>query len=118
MNSNSVRKAKATRNGVIYNLHNSDYKVKINYTTNYYIIYHFSSELYRGKFIERMEDNRKSINGSLSNRFGFEIVCDPLCDIKLYSSIEKRGFLIKTNKEGFECLESLKLDGKSLITKS
>lgn len=107
-----------TRNGIANVLSESPYKHKINYTKNSYVIFVFSSELYKGKFVERLEDNREKINGSLTNRFGFEINNDILCDIKLYSSIEKRGFLIKNNKEGFECLNDIVLSGRNLIARN
>lgn len=107
-----------TRNGIAMDIRLSPYKHKINYRKNSYIIYVFSSEFYKGKFVERLEENRQKINGSLSNRFGFEIANDILCDIKLYSMIEKRGFLIKNTKEGFECLNDIILDGKNLIAKN
>ena len=72
------------------------------------------------KFEDRLAENRKNIIDSLSKRFGFVIENYPLADIRLYSQLEKRGFLIKTNKnkEGFECLESIKLDGKNLTSKN
>ena len=82
------------------------------------IIYHFSSMVYKLKFINKKKDNREKINLSLTNRFGFEIKNNLLCDLKLYSQIEKRGFLI-FNVEGemFECLKSITLDGQRVIAK-
>lgn len=109
---------KLTQNGIANDITISPYKTKINYSANSYIIYVFSSQLYKGKFEERLEENREKINNSLTNRFGFEIVNDVLCDIKLYATIEKRGFLIKSNREGFECLSNLKLDGKKPTQKN
>ena len=113
-----MKKVNLSRRGIANDITVSPYKFKINYTKNSYIIFVFSSELYKEKFVEKLEENRKKINWSLSNRFGFEIENNVLCDIKLYSSIEKRGFLIKNNKEGFGCLDVLKLDGKNLIQKN
>lgn len=104
--------------GIAYDLRVSPYKTKINYTQNYYITFIFSSELYKRKFEDRIESNRISINESLTKRFGFEIENNPLCDIKLYTSIEKRGFLLRNSKEGFEWLENIKLDGKNLTVKN
>ena len=103
---------------IAYDLTISPYKSKINYSPGRSIRFIFSSDLYKTKFESRLFENRKMINESLSKRFGFEIRNDVLCDIKLYSSIEKRGFLVKINKERFTCLESLELDGKNLIAKS
>ena len=109
---------KLTKSGVAYDLNDSPHRVKINYTVNSYFIFVFSSDLYKRKFEEKKEENRKRINESLSNRFGFDIKNDLLCDVLLYKNIEKRGFLIKNNKEGFECLENIRLDGRNLIQKN
>ena len=109
---------KLSRGGVTNDLSVTPFTKKINYACNNYLIFCFSSQLYLNKFQERLEENREKISLSLSNRFGFEVVNEVLCDIKLYSSIEKRGFLIKNHKEGFECLESILLDGKRTIIKN
>lgn len=109
---------KLSRGGTTNDLKATPFTKKINYACNNYIIYCFSSQLYLTKFKERLEENREKINSSLSNRFGFKIENDVLCDIKLYSSIEKRGFLIKNHKEGFECLESIRLDGKRMTARN
>ena len=73
---------------------------------------------YKLKFISKQKDNREKINLSLTNRFGFEIKNNLLCDLKLYAQIEKRGFLI-FNAEGemFECRKSIALDGQRVIAK-
>lgn len=105
---------KLTRSGVAYDLSISPHTV----TLSYYgkdLTYVFSSRLYLDKFMEKLDSNRESINHSLSKRFGFTSVNNVLCDIKLYSMIEKRGFLIKNDKESFECLNTIKLDGTTLI---
>lgn len=112
-----VKEKQLTRSGVAYDLKLSPHRRKIEYTENVSLIFVFSSGLYKTKFEEKLIENRQKINGSLSKRFGFEIRNDVLCDLKLYTSIEKRGFLIEGKKEGFECLSSLKLDGKSLTAR-
>ncbi len=109
---------KLSRGGVTNDLTVTPFKKKINHATNNYLIYCFSSQLYLNKFNERLEENREKLSTSLSNRFGLKVVNDVLYDIKLYSSIEKRGFLIKSNKEGFECLENIILDGKRTTLKN
>ena len=111
---------KVSMRGVYYNLYDSDYTYTVYYNSNYYIKFIFSSELYMKKFEDRLEANRRAINNSLSNRFGFVVENPALADVKLYCMIEKRGFLLKTNKnkEGFECLESIRLDGKNLTSKN
>ena len=109
--------ANLTKDGICYNLKETPYTPAINYGDQQ-IIYHFSSMVYKLKFINKKKDNREKINLSLTNRFGFEIKNNLLCDLKLYSQIEKRGFLI-FNAEGemFECLKSITLDGQRVIAK-
>lgn len=102
-----------TRYGVAYDFNLSPFKEKIIYDHEE-LEFIFSSDLYRTKFIEKLEDNRNKINESLSKRFGFRIMNNKLCDIKLYTSIEKRGFLINTNQERIECLSNIILDGDNL----
>lgn len=103
-----------TRGGVAYNLTESPYRYNVEYDAARSITFVFSSNLYRNNFIKKLQSNRKTINQSLSNRFGFSIKNDVLCDIKLYLSIEKRGFLIYQNGEKFECQKSIRLDGSNL----
>lgn len=104
-----------TRGGVAYNLAESPYRFNVDYSSrSTSITFVFSSDFYRKNFIRKMAGNRKKINASLSNRFGFSIENHVLCDMKLYCSIEKRGFLIYQNGERFECPKSIKLDGNNL----
>lgn len=112
------QEVKLTRYGVAHDLEASPYRRKVLYSSGRGITYVFSSKLYKDIFDRKLEENREKISASLSKRFGFEIQNDILCDIKLYSSVEKRGFYLKTNKKGFTCLDNLRLDGKSLTTKN
>lgn len=104
-----------TRYGIAYNLPDSPYRYNVEYGSHS-ITFVFSSQLYMRNFIKKLQSNRKTINLSLSNRFGFSIENNVLCDMKLYCSIEKRGFLIYQNGERFECPRSIKLDGNHLTT--
>lgn len=107
-----------TRGGVAYKLEESPYRYNVNYDSqSSSITYVFSSDFYRNNFIKKFRENRKIINKSLSNRFGFDIENNVLCDLKLYTSIEKRGFLIYQNGDRIECLKSTTLDGNNLITR-
>lgn len=106
-----------TRNGIAYDLKLSPYKLHLKYKESE-ITFIFSSQLNVDRFKDKLNENRETINNSLSKRFGFSIVNNTLCDIKLYNTIEKRGFLIDYNKERFECLNTIKLDGMNLIIKS
>lgn len=104
-----------TTRGICYNLKKTPYTLIVNYE-NIDLEYKFSSQLYKDKFLSKLGSNRDNINSSLSKRFGFTIVNNLLCDIKLYSMTEKRGFLIMTNDEkAIECLSTIRLDGKNLI---
>lgn len=109
--------AKLTRANICYNLPDSPYSHIIVYENDDVIEYVFSSELYKDKFIKNLSINRTNINNSLTNRFGFEIKVDKLADIKLYASIEKRGFLIRAEKD-IECLENITLNGQKLIIRN
>lgn len=106
-----------TRANVCYNLYNTPHKLTVEYGEQT-ITYHFSSELYKIKFIGRQGENRLNIDHSLSNRFGILINTALLADLKLYSSIEKRGYLISIDGEHIECQNDIILDGLKLITKS
>ena len=106
-----------SRNGITYNLKLSPYEHVIKYSNGESIKYKFSSLLYKDKFTSRLDANRKKINDSLSNRFGFELSNNVLCDLKLYSCIEKRGFLVETKEGYYECLNIIKLDGQNKIQK-
>ena len=106
-----------TRDGITYNLEESPYTYTMEYGYER-LMFHFSSELYLGKFIERYIKNREEVNSSLTKRFKIEIHNDMLADLKLYSSIEKRGFYIATINGSVTCLSNIRLDGLALITKN
>lgn len=107
-----------TKSGVAYDLTISPHKYKVIYDNENTLIFTFSSNLYLTKFQEKLVEHREKVNKSLTKRFGYEIENNELCDIKLYTMIEKRGFLIDNTKERFECLNNIKLDGNNLITMS
>ena len=107
---------KLTRWGVAHNLKLTPYKKEIDYGDKV-LTFHFSSNQYLEIFEKKMLKNRETINTSLSKRFGFEIVNDILCDIKLYSVTEKRGFYITDSKEGFEWITNITLIGHKLMKK-
>lgn len=106
-----------SRNGITYNLKLSPYEFTIKYSNGENIKYKFSSLLYRDKFIDRYEGNRETISRSLSKRFGIDMSNEILCDLKLYSSIEKRGFYLETKEGFYSCLNTIKLDGQNKIQK-
>ena len=106
-----------TRSAVAYDLNISPHRLEVPYGADT-VTYVFSSALYRKNFYERFLDNREQINASLSKRFGFRIENDALCDLKLYTTIEKRGFLIFKNEVKFVCREDIILDGINLTMRS
>ena len=109
--------ANLTRSNVAYDLTISPHLYCMEYDGSE-VTFIFSSDLYKRKFIEKLEDNRAAINKSLSNRFNINFVCDILCDLKLYSTIEKRGFLLYVNGEKIDCLNTIILNGNSLTVRT
>lgn len=110
---------KLTRSKVAYDLTISPHVLEVPYElADTTLVYVFSSELYKNNFYNKLFENREKINDSLSNRFGFTIVNDLLCDLKLYISIEKRGFLILRDKEKIACVEDIILDGSQMMKRS
>lgn len=106
-----------TRRGVAYDLNVSPHRLEVPYNGEM-IVYVFSSELYKRKFYDQFLDNREQIGASLSKRFGFDIQYDLLCDLKLYTTIEKRGFLILKDGVKFVCRENIILDGHKMTKRS
>lgn len=106
-----------TRNNVAYNLNESPHRLEVPYDQQT-LIYVFSSEFYKTNFYNRFLDNREKISESLSKRFGFRVENDLLADLKLYTSIEKRGFLIIKGEDKIVCQENITLDGALLMMQS
>ena len=99
---------------VAHDLNISPHKTVVLYPEGQELIFVFSSDLYRRKFEERLWENRDSINKSLTNRFGFQIRNDRVADLKLYTLIEKRGFLIYYNEVKITCLNKIEIVGNLL----
>lgn len=106
-----------TRSKIAYDLNISPYETQVKYKDGKTLKFIFSSELYQRNFMSNMAEQRETINQSLSNRFGFTIRYDMLSDLKLYTTIEKRGFLIYQEGNKIECLNDLLLDGNNLMMK-
>ena len=103
-----------TRSLIAYNLDESPHRMEVPYDQQT-LTYVFSSELYKQKFYERFINNREEVGESLTRRFGFQINNDLLCDLRLYTNIEKRGFLILKGEDKFVCREDITLDGEMLL---
>lgn len=102
-----------TRHGIYKDLSQSTYLTVKEGNT-----YYFSSMLYKDKFLQKYEENRKTINESLSNRFDFTIKLNMLCDIALYKKIEKRGFLIvDENGNMYDSPDSFSLEDALMFIK-
>lgn len=106
---------KLTKNGIAHNLNFSPYIYRIEYN-DYYLDYVFSSELNLTKFIKRYIDYRIRCNEGLIHqyRIHFLLDLDILWDLKIYESIEKRGFKVVKNDEVDICKDFLKLGGLKL----
>lgn len=109
--------SKLTRGGVCYDLEKSPYRYTVSYKENT-LEFVFSSQYYKDKFINRLEEHRNEVSVSLSKRWGFMISNDLISDVKLYEKIEKRGFLIIKEGEPITWLENLKLDGENLMKRN
>lgn len=109
--------SKLTRSKVAYDLNVSPHQQSIVYGQGDTLTFVFSSNLYLQKFNEGRYANREKINESLSNRFGFKIENNMLCDLKLYTTIEKRGFLIYKGLVKIECLNDIILNGGMMTVK-
>ena len=106
-----------TRGKVAYNLEESPYRLEVDYI-DFHLVFVFSSNLYKEKFYERFIDNREEISNSLTRRFGFQIQADAISDLRLYSTIEKRGFLVIKDGDKIVCQENIILSGEKLMNRS
>lgn len=106
-----------SRNGIAYNFHSSPYQLKVTYDS-FDLIFRFSSANNVQKFLNKMYENRDKVNLSLSKRFKINLVLNVIADIKLYSNVETRGFLIIGKDETFECLEEVEFDGLRMMKKN
>ena len=100
-----------TKHGVCYDLSISPFRSIQNN-----IVFVFSSELHLTKFEDRLQENRDTINYSLTKRFGFKVDVSTLADVVLYRKIETRGFRIEAEEE-IECQKDIKLNGMKVTTK-
>lgn len=106
-----------TRNGISYKFHESPYETKVTYE-NIDLIFRFSSANNVKKFLNKSTNNRDVVNSSLSKRFKINVTLNFLADLKLYTSVETRGFLIISEGNYFECLEEVEFDGHHLTKKN
>jgi hypothetical protein len=106
-----------TRSKIAYNLHYSPHRQEIAYGEGN-TTYVFSSELYKQKFLEKLETNRQQISASLTKRFGVLVRNDALADFRLYTTIEKRGFLLIQDRVEIECRDRVVFDSVRMTLKN
>jgi hypothetical protein len=81
----------ATAKGIFHNLRESKYVV-----SNTEITFYFSSKFYLNKFMEEYQTHREKFQQRMETLLKdspFNV--NTLADIKLYKTIEKRGFFVK-----------------------
>ena len=83
-----------SRRGICYDLEKSHYR-----STQKNLVYVFSSQLHMERFEEKLNENRETINKSLTKRFNVSIDVSTLADLVLYKKIETRGFLVVIKDE-------------------
>lgn len=109
--------AQLTRSNIAYDLSISPHRLTVHYG-EHSLMYVFSSDLYLRKFLEKQTAHREQLCVSLSKRFGVEVRMSLLSDIKLYTTIEKRGFLLVKNGVEAKCLDEITLDGETVTFRS
>lgn len=109
--------AQLTRSKIAYDLSISPHRLSVAYGEKS-LEYVFSSDLYKRKFLEKMGSNRDEIEISLTKRFGVQVNFPLLADLRLYTTIEKRGFLLVTDGVEVQCPDRIVLDGESLTLQS
>lgn len=83
-----------TKNGIYHDLNETIYFYRL---LNYK--FYFSSKVYRDKFIARYPNFIKEESYKFKERFGFNLKNYDLFLFRLYSIIEKRGFLVEEYSE-------------------
>lgn len=109
--------AQLTRSKIAYDLSISPHRLSITYGEDS-LVYVFSSDLYKRKFLEKQEHHREQISNSLTKRFGITVLQPILSDLKLYSTIEKRGFLLYRNGVEVRCQDKIILNGERVTLKN
>ena len=99
-----------TRSGVCYNLKDSPWFVQ-----RHDLVFYFSSNSHRIKFLENLRTKEDWLCDSLSRRFHIAINARLLACIQLYMQIEQRGMYIKAlDGTVFRCQEEILLGGMQI----
>ena len=101
------------KSNVCYDLTKSPYTITVDG-----VKYHFSSAYLMQKFVEKLDNSRKIISESLTNRFHFDIDARRIADLFLYTKTESRGFyIVLDDGEAVLCQENLRLSGGRVTAK-
>jgi hypothetical protein len=79
-----------TAKGIYHNLRESKYTI-----SNNEVVFYFSSNLYRDKFLKEYKINRKLFKKKIDDN---PLNMDTLSDVLLYQKIEKRGFFVRLDR--------------------
>lgn len=103
---------------IAYDFTSSPYHYIIKYDEKTIIKYIFSSNLNVERYKNKLASNRKYHNDSLSNRYKMNINLNLIADLKLYTGVEKRGFLLFLNEDMITCLENVELVGTTIRSRN
>lgn len=81
------------------------------------ITYHFSTEIHKDRFVERLENYRADVRQKLSKRYRVAANIPLLADICLYRLIENRGFYIECKEGVYTWPEQVELSGGQLTSR-
>jgi YHS domain-containing protein len=101
---------KTTAKGICLNLNESEYYFKIKG-----LVFYFSSEFYRKKFVDEFENYLERETFKLQVKYNMNINFDILFMISLYKKIEKRGFRIYDEENKKEITPSCGILAKILM---
>lgn len=94
-----------TINGIFTDINESTYNYKVDN-----MVFYFTSTVYRDKFAARYENFWLEEQKKLEVKFGCNINCKPLMLMKLYTSIEKRGFRVEIDDKLVDSIPLFNID--------
>lgn len=99
-----------TAKGIYLNINESDYFFK-----HKGLIFYFSSEFYKKKFIDEIESYISTETLKLQGKYNMNINFDLLFMISLYKKIEKRGFRVYDEENNKDITQSTGIIAKILM---
>ena len=94
-----------TINGIFTDINESTYNYKVDN-----MVFYFTSTVYRDKFAARYQNFWLEEQKKLEVKFGCNINCKPLMLMKLYTSIEKRGFRVEIDDKLVDSIPLFNID--------